>query len=182
MLTEEERWETIPAGLQEIFQSISESDRSANLEYLLQLAPDKQLLKYIMEDMSNVNANAPVLSTQASAVEDSQSEMLLSTAITKQYLSKSLEFTEQLQKPSFLVPQFFSGETQINLLPKGFSFLTKWDACLIVLSIFLKVIVYYFMQLILPLILQCFSVLEQELNFHLITSILSLYSFKKTQL
>ena len=135
--SDDERWNSIPGGLWELFQKDAEHNQASNIEYFLRLASDHHILKYILEDEDDMTepsskTDIPLVNAQTGEAEDSQLELLLTTdadqdpfvdsAILMQNFTAGTPIEAKLlQEQSLPTPECFSNEKQINLLPKGFS-------------------------------------------------------------
>ena len=120
--SEDERWNNIPGGLWKVFQKDADDNQAVNIEYFLKLASDQHLLKYILDethDASESSGNAD--DVQAITTEDS--------------LPTDIE-AKLPQEQNLSIQQFFSSGTQVNLLPKGFSFFDQMG-CLTYSSVIL---------------------------------------------
>lgn len=135
--SEDERWDSIPGGLWELFQKDAEHNQASNIEYFLRLASDHHLLKYILEDEDDMTepsskTDIPLVNAQTSEAENSQLELLLPTDAGKDPFLNSARLMQNftidipieaklLQEQKLPTPECFSSEKHINLLPKGFS-------------------------------------------------------------
>lgn len=135
--SEDERWNSIPDGLWELFQKDAEHNQASNIEYFLRLASDHHIMKYNLEDEDDImepssKTDIPLVRAQTSETEGNQLELLLpidagqdpflnSAKLMQNFTIDTSIDTKLLQEQSLPTPECFSNEKQINFLPKGFS-------------------------------------------------------------
>lgn len=132
--SEDERWNNIPGGLWEVFQKEADDNQAANIEYFLKLASDQHLLKY-GHDVSESSHSADDVQIEESLLELLSTDMGQDSAALIPRLDPHIE-AKLPQEQNLSIQQFFSSGTQMNLLPKGFSFFDQMG-CLTYSSVIL---------------------------------------------